>query len=181
MGVRIVAGAYGGRRLEAPAGEATRPTSDRVKEALFSILGPIDGAIVVDLFAGSGALGLEALSRGADSVTLVESDRKAAEVIRRNVAALGCSSRATLVVERAERSLARLPPAIDLLLLDPPYATVASAALLVDRLVVAGALRVGARVCVEHRTGDAPRLERVELSAPRVYGDSSLSFGVVPQ
>jgi 16S rRNA (guanine966-N2)-methyltransferase len=180
VGVRIVAGAYGGRRLEAPAGEATRPTSDRVKEALFSILGSVDGATVVDLFAGSGALGLEALSRGAESVTFVESDRKAAEAIRRNIAALGCSSRAHLIVERAERALARLPPSIDLLLMDPPYATVASAALLIDRLVISGALPVGARVCVEHRTGGAPRLERIVLAAPRIYGDSSLSFGTVP-
>jgi 16S rRNA (guanine(966)-N(2))-methyltransferase RsmD len=179
VGVRIVAGSFGGRRLEAPAGTATRPTSDRVKEALFSILGPIEGATVVDLFAGSGALGLEALSRGAESATFVESDRKAADTIRRNVASLGCSSRATLIVDRAERSLARLPPKIDLLLMDPPYATLSSVMPLIDRLAVSGALPVGARVCVEHRTGDAPRLERVALSPARVYGDTSLSFGIV--
>jgi 16S rRNA (guanine966-N2)-methyltransferase len=179
VALRIVAGIFGGRRIEAPAGDSTRPTSDRVKEALFSILGPIEGATVVDLFAGSGALGLEALSRGAARVTFVEADRKAAAILRRNIETLGCEGRATLIVDRAERSLTRLPKGIDLVLMDPPYAVVASAASLLDRLVDAGAFGEGARVCVEHRTGEAPRLERIALDAPRVYGDTSLSFGVV--
>src|SRR4051794_29663322 len=86
--MRIVAGRFGGRRLQAPPGRSTRPTSDRVREALFSILGPLDGARVLDLFAGSGALGLEALSRGADHADLVERDSRAAAVARLNAEAL---------------------------------------------------------------------------------------------
>src|SRR5680860_1646812 len=86
---RIVAGTLGGRRLETPVGDATRPTSDRVREALFSrvesLLGGLDGAAVLDLYAGSGAVGLEALSRGASRAVLVESDRRAAAVVRRNI------------------------------------------------------------------------------------------------
>src|SRR4051794_41398460 len=87
--MRIVAGRFGGRRLHAPPGRGTRPTSDRVREALFSTLGPLDGAVVLDLFAGSGALGIEALSRGAARVVLVERDARAAAVIRANLEALG--------------------------------------------------------------------------------------------
>jgi 16S rRNA (guanine966-N2)-methyltransferase len=87
--MRVIAGAYGGRGLLAPAGRGTRPTSDRVREALFSILGDIAGARVLDLFAGSGALAIEALSRGAAQATLVDTSRAAIDVIHRNLEALG--------------------------------------------------------------------------------------------
>jgi len=87
--VRVVAGRFGGRRLSAPPGRGTRPTSDRVREALFSILGPLDGERVLDLYAGSGALAIEALSRGAGSALLVERDPRAVAVIRANLEALG--------------------------------------------------------------------------------------------
>src|SRR5580704_10651585 len=87
--MRVIAGTLGGRRLRAPAGRATRPTSDRVREALFSMLGEIDGARVLDLFAGSGALGIEALSRGAAHAVFVERDAGAAAVLRENLRALG--------------------------------------------------------------------------------------------
>src|SRR5258707_14629336 len=90
--MRVIAGQWGGRRLAAPPGRATRPTSDRVREALFSILGPLDGERVLDLFAGSGALGLEALSRGAASATLVERAPAALRALRENVAALGADA-----------------------------------------------------------------------------------------
>ena len=91
--MRVIAGTYGGRRLQAPPGEATRPTSDRVREALFSILGDrVDGARVLDLFAGSGALGLEALSRGAASATFVDSAPAAIRAVRANLAALGAEA-----------------------------------------------------------------------------------------
>jgi 16S rRNA (guanine966-N2)-methyltransferase len=122
---RIVAGTAGGRTLTVPT-HGTRPTSERVREALFSRLeheGVVVGATVLDLYAGSGALGLEAASRGAASVTLVEAARTAAQMCRANAAALGLAARVHVVADRAERFVAR-PPALPwrLVLLDPPYA-----------------------------------------------------------
>jgi 16S rRNA (guanine966-N2)-methyltransferase len=121
--VRIVAGRWGGRRLSSPKGEATRPTSDRVREALFSILGErVQGARVLDLFAGSGALGLEALSRGAGSVTFVDSSAPALAAVRANLETLGGDAD----VRRSDalrflRSAAGEAQHYDLVLLDPPY------------------------------------------------------------
>ncbi len=121
---RIVAGAAGGRTLQVPA-RGTRPTSERVREALFSRLEHLDvvaGARVLDLYAGSGALGLEAASRGAASVALVEASKQAADVCRRNAAALGLAARVTVVNDRVERFVERAPVAPwRLVLLDPPY------------------------------------------------------------
>jgi len=121
--MRIVAGEWGGRTLRAPPGGRTRPTADRVREALFSILGPIDDLRVLDLFAGSGALGIEALSRGAAQATFVERDRAAADVVRRNLADVGAGERATIVMRDAIAWLkgTRGNEAFDLVLLDPPY------------------------------------------------------------
>ena len=120
---RIVAGTAGGRTLRVP-GTGTRPTSDRVREALFSRLehlDAIDDAVVLDLYAGSGALGLEAASRGARTVVLVESDRAAAEVCRRNVATLGLGG-VQVVADRVLAYLSRgAVPTADLVLVDPPY------------------------------------------------------------
>jgi 16S rRNA (guanine966-N2)-methyltransferase len=120
-----VAGRLGGRRLQAPPGRATRPTSDRVREALFSTLGPIDGARVLDLFAGSGALAIEALSRGAASALLVERDPRAVAVIRANLAALGLGQPEAVVHSGAARAALRSASArgdtYDLIFLDPPY------------------------------------------------------------
>jgi len=127
---RIIAGTAGGRRLVTPPGDRTRPTSDRVREALFSLLqarGAVSGAVVLDLFAGSGALGLEAASRGATSVTLVDADRQAVAAARRNAAVVappaGGGPRVRVVQAPALRHLQR-PDAerADLVLLDPPYA-----------------------------------------------------------
>lgn len=121
--MRIVAGTARGRRIEAPAGRETRPTTDRVREAVFNALGSmaaVDGATVIDLFAGSGALGLEALSRGAGHVTFVESDRRANQVISRNVAALGFGDQARVVAADAF-SFLRSAAEVDLVLCDPPY------------------------------------------------------------
>jgi len=123
--MRIVAGRYGGRRLTAPPGNATRPTSDRVREALFQVLGPLDGVVVLDLFAGSGALALEALSRGAARATLVDSAPAAIRAIRANVAALGLSEEQVEVRRQDVRAFLRSARAArheyDLVLLDPPY------------------------------------------------------------
>jgi 16S rRNA (guanine966-N2)-methyltransferase len=121
---RIIAGSAGGRRLQVPAGRDTRPTSDRVREALFSRLdheGWLDGARVLDLYAGSGALGLEAASRGAAEVVLVESARVAAATIRRNASALGLGG-VRVAEAKVERWLDRPAEVVfDVVLADPPY------------------------------------------------------------
>jgi 16S rRNA (guanine966-N2)-methyltransferase len=123
--VRVVAGRFGGRRLRAPRGRAVRPTSDRVREALFSMLGPLDGVRVLDLYAGSGALAIEALSRGAATATLVERDPRALAVLRANLEALGLGSDEARVVggpaTAALQDASARGDAYDLVLLDPPY------------------------------------------------------------
>jgi 16S rRNA (guanine966-N2)-methyltransferase len=121
--VRIIAGTHRGRRIAAPKGAHTRPTGDRVREALFNLVGPVDDAAVLDLYAGSGALGLEALSRGARRCVFVETDGAACRVIRSNLEALGQTGalvlqRDALAVLSEERSAGRR---YDLVLLDPPY------------------------------------------------------------
>ena len=121
--MRIVAGSRRGHRIAAPKGAVTRPTSDRVREALFSIVGQVDGAAVLDLFAGSGALGLEALSRGAASCVFVERDREAARVIQANLEKLRLTGATVVAREvasalRDDRSRGRR---YDLVVADPPY------------------------------------------------------------
>src|SRR5262245_5664288 len=143
--MRIIAGTHKGRRIAAPKGEQTRPTGDRVREALFNLVGPVDDASVLDLFAGSGALGLEALSRGARRCVFAETDSAACRVIRQNVESLGLTGalvlqRDAVAVLREERSGGRRH---DLILLDPPYGRWPSlepvlAALLPDVLERAG-------------------------------------------
>jgi 16S rRNA (guanine966-N2)-methyltransferase len=123
--MRVVAGEYGGRRLKTAPGKRTRPTAERVREALFSILGPVDGMRVADLYAGSGALGIEALSRGAEHATFVERDSRTADIVRFNLAALGANDFADVAVRdvlawlRAEAGNATF----DLVLIDPPYSS----------------------------------------------------------
>ena len=119
--MRVVAGSAKGRKLVAPPGQATRPTTDRVREAIFNALGSlgvVDGATVVDLFAGSGALGIEALSRGADHATFLDTDRNAIAAIRDNLDTTGLAGRATVIPADATR----WEGTADLALLDPPYA-----------------------------------------------------------
>ena len=122
--MRIIAGAWRGRPIAAPAGQATRPTSDRARETLFSMLvsrlGGFEDLAVLDAFAGSGALGLEALSRGAGHATFLDTDRAAQTAIRANIAALGAADRASVLALDATRPISP-GPAFDLILLDPPY------------------------------------------------------------
>ena len=185
---RIIGGSARGRRLAVPA-RGTRPTSDRVRESLFSSLeadlqadetgwGDIDA---LDLYAGSGALGLEALSRGARSAVLVESDRGAARTLRDNVATVGVPG-AQVLVRRVE-SLASIEPpdhGASLVLVDPPYDVAASAvAAVLDRLAGAGWIRDGARIVVERPTRDLDGpLPPGWGSVPRRrFGDTSLWYG----
>lgn len=174
--MRIVAGRYGGRRITAPRGDLTRPTSDRVREALFSALGPLDGARVLDLFAGSGALGLEALSRGAAHALFVEQDRRALAVVRGNLAALGIGEDAAEVRGGDARAALRTARArddhYDLVFLDPPYRLApALGSELTEGLT--GLLAPGARVVAE-----MDRRTPLELGLPcvldRRYGDTQI-------
>ncbi len=170
--MRVIAGRYGGRRLQAPPGDATRPTSDRVREALFSVLaGRVEDARVLDLFAGSGALGIEALSRGASEVTFVDSAAAAVKAITANLDAL----QATAEVRRgdARRFLGSASAAArqyDLVFLDPPYRL---AGRLGSELTAAlpAVLAPGAAVVVE-----SDRRSPLELDLPildeRRYGDT---------
>ena len=129
--MKIIAGRWRGRKLVAPEGLATRPTADRVREALFSMLasrlGSFEDLRVADLFAGSGALGLEALSRGAAYCTFIDSDRNAVAAIQKNLAALGATSHADLRPQRVEHASPPGTPC-ELVLLDPPYRTGLAAA-----------------------------------------------------
>ena len=121
--MRIIGGTHRGRRIAAPKGDGTRPTGDRVREALFNLVGPVDGASVLDLYAGSGALGLEALSRGARRCVFVENDAEACRVIKRNLETLGLTG--ALVLQRDAVSVLRgegtAGRSYELVLLDPPY------------------------------------------------------------
>jgi 16S rRNA (guanine966-N2)-methyltransferase len=175
--VRIVGGTLGGRVLRAPSGAETRPTSDRVREALFSILSSVDGARVLDLFAGSGALGIEALSRGAAQVTFVDSAAAAVAAVRRNLEQLGLE--AEVLRMQALRALACTPIAecqYDLVFLDPPYRMASS---LGARLSAAlpPVLAPEARVVAEsdHR---APLDLDLELLRERRYGDTLIRIHV---
>jgi 16S rRNA (guanine(966)-N(2))-methyltransferase RsmD len=166
---------------------ATRPTSDRVREALFSILGDVVGANVLDLYAGTGALGIEAVSRGAEHATFVESGAPALRALRRNVTSLALEAFTTIVpreVERALSSTALRKETFDLVFMDPPYVEVQKGAFAKG---LAKALRAGfkailppgARVVLEHASSQAPpALPGVEVDATRTYGDTSLSFYV---
>ena len=122
--LRVVAGSVGGRRLTAPAGRRLRPTSERVREAVFASLGSlgaVEGATVLDLFAGTGAMGIEALSRGAVHATLVDDDAAAVEAIRANLATTGLAGQATVVRSEALRFLDGCGQTFDVALADPPY------------------------------------------------------------
>jgi 16S rRNA (guanine966-N2)-methyltransferase len=173
LSLRVVAGELGGRRIEAPPGRLTRPTRDRVREAWFSALGDrVAGARVLDIYAGSGALGIEALSRGAAIVHFVESDRRAIAALRRNLASLGLDPRASVERGDASRVLDRLAAAgteFDLALADPPYGT-GEAARLLRRFRARPFARL---LCVEH---DPAELADVAARWRRRYGGTMLSF-----
>jgi 16S rRNA (guanine966-N2)-methyltransferase len=177
--MRVVAGRWGGRRLAAPAGRETRPTADRVREAIFSIVGPVDGLDVVDVFAGSGALGIEALSRGAASALFIERSPRAAATIRANLAALEAGDAARVAVRDWRPALATEAAAgrrFGLCLLDPPYSLIPRIA---DRLgpVLAPLLTPGATVVVEHGAARGPELTELDIVTriERTYGDTAVS------
>lgn len=178
--MRIVGGELGGRRIVAPPGRATRPTADRVREAVFNQVGPVEGVSVLDLFAGSGALGFEALSRGAAQATLVERSSRALAAIRKNAADLGLEERTRVVGADWRAGLARERAAghvYGLVVIDPPYS-------LLPRIVgalgpaIAAIAAPGARVVLEHSASlappDLPDLP-VGSRTDRRYGDAAVS------
>lgn len=178
--VRIIAGQFRGRRLVAPPGFATRPTTDRVREAWFSILGPLSGT-VLDLYAGTGALGFEALSRGAERAIFVESARAAQKVIEKNAATLGVTERVTIInttVEVATNQLRKKPP-FDLIVTDPPWTHMHSAELALKRLLRADLLTEDGTLVLGHPKGKPVVLSSesglIEQSS-RSWGDSAATF-----
>lgn len=187
--MRVIAGTHRGRRIMAPPGTTTRPTSDRVREALFSrieaVLGPLSmDAAGLDLFAGSGALGIEALSRGVGRVTFVERDRAALAVLRANLERLGLAGRSTVRAEDAfgltKRQLLPDGP-FALLFVDPPYRIDESEVRQsVERLASHGSLAEGALIVWEHSTSALVEWPcGFEDLGPRRYGDTTVSMGIV--
>jgi len=187
---RVIAGEAGGRRLAVPDGRETRPTSDRAREGLFatvaSIVGPLAGTRLLDLYAGSGAVGLEALSRGAEHVLLVESGARATAVIRQNIEALGLPG-ATLIADRVERVLAHEPPEderYDVAFADPPYAMAdAEISRVLSLLADEGWLARDALVIVERATRSGPVRwpDGFVPDRARKYGEATFWYGLAPK
>jgi 16S rRNA (guanine966-N2)-methyltransferase len=172
--MRIIAGTRKGHRIAAPKGEATRPTGDRIREAAFNLIGPIDGANVLDLFAGSGAMGLEALSRGAARATFVESERDACRAINANLDKLRLTG-ARVQGQDVLRFLPSERQAYDLILVDPPYDMVESLAVPLSkhlpRLLAADGL-----VVYETSARVEPELEGLAVRTSRRYGNTRLTL-----
>jgi 16S rRNA (guanine966-N2)-methyltransferase len=176
--MRIIAGEWRGRPLVAPRGQKTRPTSDRAREGLFSMLvsriSTFEGLVVADLFAGSGALGLEALSRGAAHCLFVDSDAEAIRAIRRNCEALGASDRVDVRHQRAEQSAPPVKPC-DLIFLDPPYRSdLANAAL--SHVQDAAWLDPAGLVCIETGGAAFTLPPRLAIEAERRFGKARLTL-----
>ena len=176
--MRIISGEWRGRKLVAPKGEATRPTADRTRETLFSMLasrlGSFEGLFVVDLFAGSGALGLEALSRGAAKCQFVEQDRAALGAIRSNIAALGARDR-TIVQASSVMTLGPAKQVPDLILLDPPYQTGAGSVAL-DRLLRLGWIDDATWIAIETAANEQVDVNGLKLEKDRKVGKGKLTL-----
>ncbi|MEJ2410065.1 MAG: 16S rRNA (guanine(966)-N(2))-methyltransferase RsmD [Novosphingobium sp.] len=175
-GLRVVAGEWRGRKLATPEGDATRPTADRTRETLFSMLnsrlGSFEGLKVADLFAGSGALGLEALSRGAVYCLFVDQDAAAVRAIRRNIAALHAQSRSDVRASSA-LSLGPAKEPLDLVLLDPPYETGAGS-VAIDKLARLGWIGEATWVSLETAKGESVSIRGFETETMRDVGKARL-------
>ena len=176
--MRIIAGEWRGRKLAAPKGDATRPTADRARETLFAMLtsrlGDFDGLQIADLFAGSGALGLEALSRGAAHCLFVENDRAALDVIRANITALGAQAKTRVEAGSATQLRAANRP-LDLILADPPYNSGAGEVTL-DRLLRLGWIGPETWVALETSVKEDVAIKGLEIEAERKVGKGKLSL-----
>ncbi len=183
--MRITGGIFRSRSLVAPKGQETRPTSDRVREALFSILAS-DGVFdvgtsgdlrVLDLYAGSGALGLEAISRGARSAVLVEHAKPALAAIRDNTRSLGVDDQVTLLAMRVDRALRTLPGPFEVVILDPPYASVRDRRFSEILELAGGLLTAGGVLVLEHASTDEPEPPpELAVDRRRKYGDTTVSL-----
>jgi 16S rRNA (guanine966-N2)-methyltransferase len=172
--MRIIAGELGGRTLVAPKTQATRPMTDKVRAALFDILGPVDGLTVLDAYAGSGALGFEALSRGAQQVVAIESARPALAAINQNRQSLGLEWGHILQASTVESWLARSPAqTFNVIMADPPYSQLKP-----DVIAKLGARLAAGGILVLSHSQQVPALtvEGLELMTTKLYGDSRLSF-----
>ena len=169
--MRVIAGEFRGRRIDAPKGVLTRPTSDFVRETAFNLIGPVDGATVLDLYAGSGALGIEALSRGAERALFVDSSRDACRTIGANLEKLGL--KAPVLCQDAERALAGERGPYDLILADPPYDFTAY-----DRLAPGFARLLGEEglVVLQTPAKAEPSLEGLRVRTSRRYGSARLTL-----
>lgn len=176
--MRVIAGEWRGRKLVAPAGETTRPTADRTRETLFSMLvsrlGTLDGLAVADLFAGSGALGIEALSRGAASCIFVEQDPAAIRSLRSNIKNLSAEARSDV---RASSVMARGPAKapLDLVLLDPPYRSGAGEVAL-DKLQRLGWIGEATWISLETAYDEVPKIKGLEAQADRKVGKARITL-----
>lgn len=176
--MRVIAGDWRGRKLTAPKGEATRPTADRTRETLFSMLtsrlGSFEDLRVVDLFAGSGALGIEALSRGAAHCLFVEHDRAALDTIRANLSALGATSKGS-VQAGSVMSLGPARETYDLILLDPPYDTGAGIVAL-ERLLRLGWIGPATWIALETARHENTSVKGLDIEAERRVGKGKLTL-----
>ncbi|HTR48439.1 MAG TPA: 16S rRNA (guanine(966)-N(2))-methyltransferase RsmD [Verrucomicrobiae bacterium] len=180
--MRVIAGKFRSRALKGPGTMRLRPTSDRLRETLFNVLGPaVEDSLFIDLYAGTGAVGIEAVSRGARQVILVESNAKAARLIQQNLAALGIRAEAELIEADAIASLKRISARhllADFIFLDPPYDEADEPDRLLEFLDASHVVAPQGVVIVEHRTGaELPdRLDRLECVRELEQGDATLSF-----
>ena len=173
--MRVIAGEHRGRRLRAPSGPGTRPTADRVREAVFSIIGPVEGMRVLDLYAGSGALGIEALSRGAASAVFVESARPALDAIRANLAAIGAEGEEVVVGDALAWLRTRAPErAFDLVFCDPPYDAASRIAQPLGELLPRVTAPEG--LIVTESAKRTPLALDLPLADERTYGDTRIAL-----
>ena len=179
--MRIIAGYLRGRRLKAPRGNSTRPTSDRAREGIFSILGSLEGLKILDLYAGTGALGIEALSRGAAQAAFVESGHHALECLVENLSTLSllqCTSVFRCPVERVGSDLMTLAP-FDVVFCDPPWSNAHAAWQLLNKMKAANWLPSGGRLVLEHPAHGgpaAPPISNLDIVCTRAWGDSAVTI-----
>ena len=177
--MRIIGGKYRSRTLQAPKGMETRPTLDQVREALFNILqGQIEGIVMLDLYGGSGAVALEAVSRGASAAVISDQSRDAVAVMKKNVAALACQDQVTVLQMKDQMALDRLEKeqrTFDLVFLDPPYKMDMTDVL--TRIAAGPLLRPGGKAVLEHAASNqVPEIHGLRLLSTRKYRDTCLTF-----
>jgi 16S rRNA (guanine(966)-N(2))-methyltransferase RsmD len=175
--MRVTGGIGRGRRLKVPAGDRVRPTSDKVKQALFNILGEsVEDAVFLDLFAGAGGIGIEALSRGAGRVVFVDASRDSLTAVRHNIGDMGLEARAEVIFSKAETFLRKPSGPYDVIFLDPPY--VRDLNPLLELIAGSGLLKPEAVVVAEHykKQPSPERAANLALYREAVYGDTVLAF-----